>query len=145
MSKQKGGAYARRKRLFNQWKSAILILNEKIKRVYCLLQLDTRSWYFLLVHMKTFCRSLSRALSEIFISFMSVMGVWNENKVARTDIDWNISCISEELLNYTSPCIIPHLRRSSKLIVLLYVRFDLVRRPRKIWIKRNGIRETNVR
>jgi hypothetical protein len=43
MSKQKGGAYARRKRLFNQWKSAILILNEKIKRVYCLLQLDTRS------------------------------------------------------------------------------------------------------
>lgn len=29
MSKQKGGAYARRKWLFNQWKSAGLILNEK--------------------------------------------------------------------------------------------------------------------
>lgn len=54
MSKQRGGAYARRKWLFNQWKSAVLILNEKkIKRVYCLLQLDTCPWYFsALLHIK---------------------------------------------------------------------------------------------
>lgn len=41
MSKQQGGAYACRKWLFNQWKSAILILNEKNQTSL----LSTAIWY----------------------------------------------------------------------------------------------------